>query len=127
MGASLRKGLGYHRANSFRIRQNVIIPEAQHLEPNALQIAGSVFVLFAIVMLTSVHFDDDAHLKTGKIRNVGTQGMLAAETMPIQSASLQNLPELPLGKSHVSTQLACPIAFGGITHSHSLRDPIPQV
>jgi len=111
MGASFRKTLRYRGAYTFQIRHHVIIPEAQYFEPDTVQIAVAAPVFFAFVMLPAIDFDDDSHLKTGEIGNVGTDGMLAPETMTVLLALLQNLPESPLGECHVPTQLARPVAF----------------
>jgi hypothetical protein len=127
MGASLRKGLAYHRASSFQIRQNVIIPEAQHSEANTLYVPVSTPILLAVMMLASVDFDSDARFQASEVRDVRSQGMLTAEPMAVQPTCFQNLPKLPLGKGHFPAQLARPVALGGLAHSHSLRkNPMPQ-
>jgi hypothetical protein len=127
MGASLRKGLAYHRANTFQIRQDFIIPEAQHSEANTLHVPVSTPVLLAAVMLAPVDFNNNARFQASEIRDVRSQGMLTTEPMAVQPTCFQNLPKLPFGKGHFPAQLTRAVALGGIAHSHSLRkNPMPQ-
>ena len=72
-------------------------------------------------MLPSIDLNDDASFQAGEIRNVRPQRMLSTETVSVQPASFQDLPELALGNRHLPAQLPRPFAFGAIAHSHSLR------
>jgi hypothetical protein len=46
--------------------QNVVVPEAQNLPAEALEIRGPALIDF-VIMLTAVRFDDQLALHTGKV------------------------------------------------------------
>ena len=83
MGASLSKGLSYHSTNSFWIRQDIIIPEAQDPEADSLHVPISAPVQVAVLMLAAVYFNDDARFKTNEVGNVRAQWMLTTETVAV--------------------------------------------
>jgi hypothetical protein len=89
VGASLRKPPHYHRADTFQIRQDIIIPEPQDSKASTRQktVAGGVARRFP--MLAAVHFNDQTCFQAREIGNVRTNRHLAPETKSIKLSCLQ--------------------------------------
>ena len=83
MGAPVSKTLRYRAAHALQIRQDFIIPEAQHLESSRFHEAVTELVSFACIVLASIHFDDQSNFQAGEIGDVRPHGILAAESEAI--------------------------------------------
>jgi len=71
------------------ILQNLIIPEAQHLETLTLQPDSTRLVLGILVVLPAVRFDDDSYTEVYKVHHVWPDRLLAAELLIIKAVSAQ--------------------------------------
>ena len=120
MGASFRKSMRYHAAYAFRIRQDFIIPEAQHLESLAPDKGVTSWISAAFVVLATVQFDDQSRVQASKICDVRANGMLATEAETFHLSQLEGAPEPALGQRHVTTQLPCTVPLLSVSHVHVL-------
>lgn len=84
----------YHAIHIF---DHVIVPKADDFVTLRFEILGSFFViLFLFQMLTAVHFDDEFFPRGAEIGDVGTDGVLTAETAS-QLVAARERPEFALG------------------------------
>ncbi|KRA54804.1 hypothetical protein ASD77_09540 [Pseudoxanthomonas sp. Root65] len=120
MGASVRKSAEDQRPDTFEVRHDLIIPEAQHTEPFAMQEDLAVAIRSSVHVLTAIHLDDQSCFQTGEIGDVGADGMLATEAEAFQLPPAENAPQAAFRERHVAAELARAVAFLSLAHGHVL-------
>jgi hypothetical protein len=82
---------------------DLVCPEAQHAPAFSLQISGTPRVgLLLESAMVAVDLDDELSRDTGKVREVGTDGMLPTEFGATNATTPQEFPHLLLGAAAVS-------------------------
>lgn len=88
LGDDLQHGIG--------LAQHLVVPETQHAPALRLQELRALLVMrqsVAMRVLATVELDDQAGCHAGEVREVGADGMLAAEFVLAQLLGAQVAPE----------------------------------
>ena len=96
-------GNGLH--NATRVRQNINVPEADHMVSVTLDYSRSHLVAYADGVLSAVNFDCQPGRTTGEIDNIRSDWMLSGKVNP-QLVSFQSRPQPFFGVRRVCPQLA---------------------
>ena len=103
MGVMAPHVVSNRHPDALRIRQNIVVPEAQDAEALAPQEVRSADLLFRLaVMLTAIDLDDQLGFVTDEISDVATDWNLATKLAAIQLTLTEHLPQLALGVSHLA-------------------------
>jgi hypothetical protein len=78
------------RTNAIKIGQDVVVPEADHLEALSFKPSGSVRRIVGV--LCSVDFDDQPPFETDKIDDVTPDLLLSSKFHPMQAPVAQGTP-----------------------------------
>ena len=106
----------YQRTDILQIRHDLIIPEPQHLETLALQECFARTIARRVHVLSAIDLDDKPRFQASEVRDVRTDGKLAAETEAVELAQPQNVPQPALRQGHVAAQLPGPVALLSFAH-----------
>ena len=75
-----------HRPHAFKIREDVVIPEAQDAESLRTQERIACGIRRRIHVLSAIGFDHEVRIEAGEIDHERTDRILAAKPMPIHAA-----------------------------------------
>lgn len=102
------QGLRDHFHDSACLGENVVVPEAKHLEPESCEISIATGIQHRLLnVLAAVHLDDKALFQTDKVNDVVAYGPLAAELEAVDLAQAQVSPEFALSIGRVPSERPC--------------------
>ena len=85
------------------VGSHTIVLEPDHIKAQSAQFFGSLNVQFTSSVLCSVHLDNQPRLKTHKVNDVATDGMLSAEAKSADLLLADAPPEGILGVDRPAT------------------------
>ena len=91
-----------------------MIPESQDAVAALLEKTGAIFVIGARAvrtMLSTIKFNDQLHGRAEEIHDVGTDGLLAAETEALKLAAPKERPQNAFGIRGIRAQVFGEVAF----------------
>ena len=116
MGGSDRERSRNHPGHPIDVREHIVIPEPQHAEPLATQIAIAPLIGPRIAVLPAIDLHDQSLFKAGEIGDVGTYDNLPSEFAAGYLTLANGSPEMPLRIGHVMTQRTSKIEL--LTFAH---------
>ena len=111
-----RKPREDHLAHRIRLRQHLVVPEAQHVVAGGVQERIATPVSARTGVLAAVDFNHETCLQAGEVDDVGTDRYLPPEPVARELAHPQASPEQALGVGHVGAQRAGPFSFLAVAH-----------
>jgi hypothetical protein len=98
------------RPNRIRHRvgfvQHLIVPEPEYPKPRIPQSLIADAISRIVLMLTTIHLDNQTHLKTNEIKHEIKEWMLAAKLEPRHLPATQALPQALFGIRHLTAKRA---------------------
>jgi hypothetical protein len=82
-----------HFQNTIDVAKHIVVPEAQHSVTGLTQLAITYGVRGRLIVLSSVHFDDQHSLATNKIADVIFDRLLPDEFVSINLPIANQIPE----------------------------------
>jgi len=100
-----------HLFDNVPILKNLVIPESQHPKPLPCKPGGALCVVYPTLrVLTAVEFQDQALVKTDKVRDERAEGDLTAKLVGGETAVSQSTPDESLRVTLGLSKLAGSIA-----------------
>lgn len=86
--------------------QHLIVPKPEDLETRLMQTLIADAILFAVLMLAAIHFDNQPLFEAHKVEHKIQEWMLAAEFETRDLPTTQAVPQVILGIRHMASQFA---------------------
>jgi hypothetical protein len=93
--------------------QYLVVPEPQDTESRFAQPLVANAIGFAVQVLTTINFDDQAPFETDKVKNVALERVLPAKFDASDLTPTQTLSQASFGVSSIGSQVATKFAVVG--------------
>jgi hypothetical protein len=91
------------RKNAVRILQDIVVPEADDVPPESIQIGASLSVAI-VAVLSAIRFDDEAAFRACEVRNTPPDRLLPAKFETSELPIAKVTPQAPLGVSRFAAE-----------------------